>query len=269
MNWNIDPVLISFGSIEIRWYGLMFVIGFSLGYWYVNKKFLKYGLTEDHTNSLLNYLVLGTMIGARLGHCLFYDPSYYLSNPHKILFIWEGGLASHGGYAGIITAMYLYMKKFKNDISFFEVTDVVCGVAVVTGAFIRIGNFFNSEILGHPSDVPWAIIFKRHDLIPRHPAQLYESLGYLICGLTGVYLYEKKREGWPVGRIFGIVLAMSFTFRFFIEFFKENQVAFENGMILNMGQILSIPMVMVGLYVAWGAKNESFSFGKRVMTKKA
>jgi phosphatidylglycerol:prolipoprotein diacylglycerol transferase len=268
MEWNIDPVLIGFGPVQIRWYGLMFVIGFSIGYWYVNGKFIKNGLTEAHSNSLLNYLVLGTMIGARLGHCLFYDPGYYLTHPWKIPMIWEGGLASHGGYIGILIAMYLYMKKYKDDISFLEVTDVVAGPAVLTGAFIRLGNFFNSEILGHPADVPWAIVFKAHDLVPRHPAQLYESLGYATCGMIGFILYKYKRPGWPVGRTLGWVMICSFTFRFFIETFKENQMGWEDGLFINMGQILSIPLVLVGVFFVWAKYNESTFLGKPIMTKK-
>jgi len=267
MEWDASPILATIGSFDIRWYGLMFVIGFSIGHYYVSNKLIAYGFTKEHRNSLFNHIVLGSLIGARLGHCLFYEPEFYLSQPWKILMVWEGGLASHGGYAGLLIGKFLFMKKYKDKVSFLEIADLVGPFAVLTGAFIRLGNFFNSEILGYATNMPWAITFSRVDMVPRHPAQLYESVGYAICAGVGYFLYTKKQHLWPVGKTFGITLALSFTFRFFIEFFKENQVAFEAGMIINMGQLLSIPMVLFGLFFAWGKKNEDFSFGKRIMTK--
>jgi prolipoprotein diacylglyceryl transferase len=191
-------------------------------------------------------MMLGTIIGARLGHCLFYEPEYYLSHPLEILFIWKGGLASHGGSIGVLIAVWLYKRKHP-DQGYIWLADRLSIAVAFTAACIRIGNFFNSEILGKPSDLPWAIVFKyAGETVPRHPAMLYEALSYLI--LTGLLLIlYKVKEGKKRGQMIGLMLFWIFTSRFFIEFYKENQVAFENELPLNMGQILSIPFIILGL----------------------
>jgi prolipoprotein diacylglyceryl transferase len=242
----------------------MFVMGFMIGEYYVgkhlpvpeeaNQKKKKNKKKQQkiekskksHTSTLLFYLLAGTIIGSRLAHCLFYDPSYYLANPLKILMVWQGGLASHGGYAGIITAMYLYTKKYP-QVKFLWLVDLITAPALLTGAFIRFGNLMNSEIFGRPTDVPWAFIFKRVDEIPRHPTQVYESLGYFTIAVILYLLFKKFSHTWIRGRILGFAFVLSFSFRFFVEFFKENQASFEDGLMLNMGQILSIPFVILGI----------------------
>jgi prolipoprotein diacylglyceryl transferase len=193
------------------------------------------------------YMIFGTVIGARLGHCLFYNPEYYLSNPIEIFKVWEGGLASHGAAIGILTAIYLFSKKKKNYPMFWTLDRVVIVVALA-GTFIRLGNLFNSEIIGKPTDVSWAFIFTSVDNIPRHPAQLYESIAYFIIFLILLFIYYKGIEKNRSGLLFGIFLVLVFTFRFFVEFLKENQSGFEESMVLNMGQILSIPFVLAGIF---------------------
>jgi phosphatidylglycerol---prolipoprotein diacylglyceryl transferase len=254
MIWNGDPEIFSLGPIAIRWYSLAFVIGFFLGEKYVgNILITKHGFKEKEVSALLFYMLGGTFIGARLGHVLFYQPDYYLANPLEIIQVWNGGLASHGGYAGILISIFLYLKKFKN-ISYLQLMDIVVAPCLFVGSLIRIGNFMNSEILGHPTSVPWAVVFKRVDLIPRHPTQIYESIGYFSVAVILYLLYKNYHHKWVQGRILGFAMWLSFLFRLFIEYFKEDQVAFENGLWLNMGQILSIPFIIVGLLMAFNYK---------------
>jgi prolipoprotein diacylglyceryl transferase len=246
--WDFSPEIFSLGSFAPRWYGLMFAIGFMVGYSFMQKIFTREGYNEEDLSSLLFHVMLGTIIGARLGHCLFYEPGYYLTPEHfiEIFFIWKGGLASHGGTIGVIIAVWLYKRKHP-DQGYVWLADRLSIAIAFTAACIRVGNFFNSEILGKPSDVPWAIIFKRAgESVPRHPAMLYESLSYLM--LTGVlYWLYQKTEAKKRGQMLGLMLFWIFTSRFFIEFYKENQVPFENELPLNMGQILSIPFIILGL----------------------
>ncbi len=246
--WDFSPEIFSLGSFAPRWYGLMFAIGFMVGYSFMQKIFKQEGYNEEDLSSLLFHVMLGTIIGARLGHCLFYEPGYYLTPEHfiEILYIWKGGLASHGGTIGVIIAVWLYKRKHP-DQGYVWLADRLSIAIAFTAACIRIGNFFNSEILGKPSDAPWAIIFKRAgETVPRHPAMLYESATYLV--LTGLlYWLYQKTEAKKRGQMIGLMFFWIFTSRFFIEFFKENQVAFENELPLNMGQILSIPFIILGL----------------------
>jgi len=191
-------------------------------------------------------MIFGTVIGARLGHCLFYNPVYYLSNPIEIFKVWEGGLASHGAAIGILVAVYLFSKK-KKKYPFLWIIDRIVIVVALAGTFIRLGNLFNSEIIGKPTDVSWAFIFTAIDDLPRHPTQLYESIAYLIIFLILLFIYYKGFEKNRSGLLFGLFLVLVFTFRFFVEFLKENQSGFEAGMTLNMGQLLSIPFVLIGI----------------------
>ena len=239
------------GAMGLRWYSMMFVGGFLLGTYLFGSFLRQEGKKDDYRDSLLMHMVLGTIIGARLGHCLFYAPGYYLSNPLDILKVWEGGLASHGGYIGIIAAIWLFSRKHK-DLHFLWLADRLAILSVMVGGFIRIGNFFNSEIIGKVAHVPWAVIFKQVDPLPRHPSQLYEAIGYFTISaiLYGIYRLAKRN---PLeGRILGVAMAIGFIFRLCIESFKENQEIFENSLVLNMGQLLSIPFILVGLVLALG-----------------
>lgn len=241
----------------------MFLTGFTLGYRYIQKACEREGLSTEKLDSGLVHVVLGTIIGARLGHCLFYDPSYYLSAPWKILAVWEGGLASHGGGLGVIFALWLFRRK-NPEFTFWWLLDRVAICTVLTGGFIRIGNLMNSEILGKPTGSDYGVIFQRVDNVPRHPAMIYESICYFVISALCYWLYwnwdklfpaletkKKKKQVVlpPDGMIFGLTISLIFICRFFIEFAKENQESFNLGMPLNMGQLLSIPFILVGSYL--------------------
>ncbi len=247
ITWDMDPTIFKIWLIQPRWYGLLFAFSFVAGYHIMQKIFLKEGKTVKQLESLTYTMIAATVIGARLGHCLFYDPGYYLSNPLEILKIWEGGLASHGAAIGIILALWIFVKRQK-DITFLWILDRIVIVVALSGLFIRLGNFFNSEILGRAAEVPWAVIFTRIDDVPRHPAQLYEAFSYFGIFIYLYALYLKKGAELQPGKLFGLFLVLVFGARFVIEFFKEVQSAFEIGMPLDMGQILSIPFVLAGLY---------------------
>jgi len=254
MEWNASPILFSLGPIHLRWYGLLFATGFALAYWTLLSIFKKEKVPQKVLDELLFYVIVGTVVGARMGHCLFYEPARYLENPIEILFVWEGGLASHGGAIGIFSSVLLFSRK-NGMPSFSWLVDRVCLTVPLAAGCVRLGNFFNSEIVGRATDLPWAIIFKRLDSIPRHPAMLYEAICYFIFFGFVRWLYSRTGAKTPGYLITGWVLVLIFSARFFIEFIKENQVDFEAGMALNMGQILSIPTVAIGLYAIWKAKH--------------
>lgn len=246
MKWNIDPEIFRIGPVAIRYYSLMFVIGFISMEKYVQGIFKKNKLDPEIVSKLTVYIIAGTFIGARLAHCFFYNPGYYLSNPLEIIKIWEGGLASHGGFAGVLIAVVLFLKKYP-QVKFRWLMDAIVGPCLFVGGLIRIGNFFNSEIVGHKATVPWAITFEALDNIPRHPAQLYESIGYFSISFILAYLFKKKTDKSVSGNVLAAAIILSFTFRFFIEFFKDNQSTISENFPINMGQILSLVFVMFGI----------------------
>src|SRR4030065_1362191 len=246
IEWSVSPEMFHLGPISVRWYGFLFAMAFVAGYFIMTWVFKREGRPRTDLEQLSVYMIFGTVIGARLGHCLFYNPEYYLSNPIEILKVWEGGLASHGAAIGILTAIYLFSRKKRNYPIIWTLDRIVIVVAL-SGTFIRLGNLFNSEIIGRPTDVSWAFIFTAVDDIPRHPAQLYESIAYFIIFLILLFIYYKGIEKKKSGLLFGIFLVLVFTFRFFVEFLKETQSGFEEAMTLNMGQLLSIPFVIAGI----------------------
>ena len=245
--WDVNPVLLQLGNWEVRWYGLLFALGFVFGIIIITKVFAREGVTREWVDSLFLFVVIGTVIGARLGHVFFYDWAYYKDHPGEIIKIWHGGLASHGGAIGITLALYIWSKRYSKR-SLLWILDRVVIPTALGGAFIRLGNLMNSEIVGKPTEVPWAFTFVRNDMIPRHPSQLYEALAYLAIFVFLMYLYWKTNVGNRPGRLFGWFMTLIFGFRILIELTKENQVAFEDGMTLNMGQWLSIPLVAIGLF---------------------
>ncbi|TAL67354.1 MAG: prolipoprotein diacylglyceryl transferase [Bacteroidetes bacterium] len=258
INWNANPEIFHIGSISIRWYGLLFSIAFIAGYQIMSWVFKSEGKTQKDLESLTVTMIISTVVGARLGHCLFYDPVYYLSNPLEIIMVWKGGLASHGAAIGIIFGLWIFSRRRKK-ISWLWVLDRIVIVVALAGLFIRTGNFMNSEIIGKASDLPWAVVFQRVDLIPRHPAQLYEALCYLAIFLYLLFKYKKYKSTLPDGQLFGFFLATVFTARFLLEFLKKEQEAFETSMPLDMGQILSIPFIILGIYFlyrAWKGKEK-------------
>ena len=246
MIWDISPEIFSIGPFVVRWYGLLFASSFLSGFLIIQWVFRQEKKPEKDLDELLFYMMIGTVLGARLGHCIFYDPVYYFSSPVRILKVWEGGLASHGGAMGIFLALYLYARK-KPDQKYLWLLDRMAIVVALSGFFIRLGNLFNSEIVGKPAAVAWAFIFTRVDMVPRHPAQLYESFVYLIIFILLIKIYLMKRAETSPGFLLGIFLVFVFTFRFLIEFLKENQSGFEAAMPINMGQILSVPLILVGI----------------------
>ncbi len=249
ITWNADPIMFQLGSLQIRWYGLMFAIGFWLGTNIVAKMFQHEGAPESWIGSLLLWVLGGTIIGARLGHVFFYQWDYYSAHPEKIIAFWEGGLASHGGTIAIIIAVLLFSWITTKRSPLWTFDRLVIPIALV-GAMIRFGNLMNSEIYGHPTDLPWGFIFLRgHEWpgLPCHPTQIYESLAYLALFGLLMWMYWKKNAESRPGLIFGVFLTWLFTARFLIEFVKNPQVEFEQDMALNMGQLLSIPFILTGL----------------------
>ena len=250
INWDVSPEIFNLGPVSVRWYGLLFALSFVFGYLILTRIFIKEGKPKEDVEQLSVYVIFGTVIGARLGHCLFYNPSYYLSNPIEILKVWEGGLASHGAALGILIALYLYSRK-KKDQNYFWLLDRLVIVVALGGSLIRLGNLFNSEIYGIETQVPWAFIFPNGagaGMVPRHPTQIYESLAYLLIFITLFIIYNKRKNTFNNGFLFGLFLILVFTFRFFVEFVKAVQEPFEANLPLKMGQWLSIPFVIIGIY---------------------
>jgi prolipoprotein diacylglyceryl transferase len=246
--WDVSPDIFSIGPFVIRWYGLLFALSFIIGYQIMFVFFKKESKPDTVLNDLVWYMILGTVIGARLGHCFFYNPAYYLANPLEILQVWKGGLASHGAAIGILLSIYLFVKKHK-EFSYLWIFDRIVITVALAGFFIRMGNLFNSEIIGKPTDLPWSFVFAAVDGVPRHPAQLYEAIAYLIIFIVLILYYFRNAGKFKNGLIFGWFLVTIFASRFFIEFVKEKQTYFEEGWTLNMGQWLSIPLVLLGVYL--------------------
>lgn len=256
ITWNVDPEIFHIGQLSIRWYGLLFASAFLSGYLVFTRYLATEKLSSEMLDQLLIYIAVGTVIGARLGHCFFYEPDYFLKNPLEILKIWKGGLASHGAAIGILLSLWLYIRKHK--LSFLWLIDRIVIVVALGGAFIRFGNLFNSEIYGLPTNLPWGFEFVRDriydantgELLPtvaRHPTQLYEALSYILIFVVLFIFYRKRYTKVRDGFIFGVFMILLFSARFFIEFVKNDQVAFEAGMQFNMGQLLSLPFIIAGV----------------------
>ncbi len=261
INWNPDIFLFHIGSFGIRWYSLCWAIGLISVYLLEHKLYKEQRIPEEKFDPLVFYCFFGILIGARLGHCLFYEPSYFLSHPLEIVLpmkqdamgSWHytgyEGLASHGGTLGLMIALWLFVRK--TGLKLLMVLDNIAIVTPICACAIRMGNLMNSEIIGRPTDVPWAFIFERVDLIPRHPGQLYEALCYALFFVVHWWFYRHYPKKVGTGFFFGLCLFLIFTARIFIEYTKENQVDFENGMLFNMGQLLSVPFVLLGLWCMW------------------
>ena len=271
IHWNPDPEIINIFGISIRYYGLLFVSGLILCIYILGWIYKKENIPSNNLEKLTIYGMIGIIVGARLGHCLFYEPSYYLSHPLEMIlpitfpsdggikFTGYQGLASHGGVLGLLIALYFYSRKTKH--SMIDTIDLIAVVSGLSFGFIRLGNFMNSEIIGMPTTKPWGVIFERVDNLPRHPAQLYEAISYIIIFAAMMILYKNKRDRLKNGFFFGLGSVLFFIARFVIEFVKENQVGFEEGLTLNMGQLLSIPFILVGIgfmiYGLWKTKKLS------------
>lgn len=258
INWDFDSEIINIYGFPLKYYGLLFACGLLLCMYILKIIFKRENLKDSAHEALFIYGIIGIFVGARLGHCLFYDFDYYSKNLLEIIlpikktlngeykFIGFAGLASHGGTVGLIISLYLYSKKY--EISYLKTLDLIAIVAPLGATFIRLANLMNSEMIGNPTSMPWAFIFKRVDNIPRHPAQLYEAISYLMIFIIVFTIYKTKNIKLGNGFLFGLAITLIFVMRILIEFLKINQVDFEKGMSLNMGQILSIPFVLLGLY---------------------
>ena len=252
VNWDVDPILFRIGGFQLRYYGLLFIIGFYLGYYMFRYFFRRENKPLELLDTLLWTLMLCTIVGARLGHCLFYQPDYYLARPVEILKVWEGGLASHGGTIAIMIGMWWFVKKYgrRYDFGYIWLLDRLAVATAFAAMFIRLGNLMNSEIYGHETTLPWGFIFLQNgETVAKHPTQLYEALAYLCTGIILFAIYKYALPKIKEGLLLGIFFIGIFLSRFLIEFVKENQVGFEEGMALNMGQLLSIPFVLLGLYL--------------------
>ena len=266
ISWNPN-IAIDLGFFQLRWYSFFWLIGLVLAYFIVKKLYKDKGIKDELFDPLFIYCFLGILIGARLGHCLFYEPGYFLSSGthiiemflpiHKMndgswVFTGYEGLASHGGTLGLMIALFIYCRL--NKVGLWTVLDFIAIATPITACCIRLGNLMNSEIIGKVTDVPWAFIFKQVDDMPRHPGQLYEAIVYLIFFFVGWAFYRKWPKKTGTGFFFGLCLTLIFTARFFIEFTKVNQVDFEEGMFFDMGQLLSIPFIIIGILCMIGGK---------------
>lgn len=269
IHWNVDPVIINIGSFGLRWYSLGFLVAFLLGYYIIERMFKQENVREDYLGSLFLYIFLAILIGARLGHCLFYEPDFFLTSEHWVEIVWPfqnghytgfQGLASHGAALGILIGLWLYQRKYGLNIWWF--LDRLVIVVALGGAFVRLGNLFNSEIYGVETSMPWGFVFERNgETVAKHPTQLYESLSYFLIFGVSLWYYARKKGQFKTGTIFGWWLVALFGVRLLIEFVKNDQVDFEAGMALNMGQLLSVPFIIGGLVIAWLAYKEKLPQG--------
>ena len=265
--WNPSDTALSFGPFTIHWYSLCWLIGLALAYLIVQRLYREQKVKEGLFDPLFVYCFIGILVGARLGHCLFYQPDIFLSSWHHFVeifipieFLSDGswhftgyrGLASHGGTLGLMIALWAYVRK--TGMNLWQVLDNIAIATPVTACFIRLGNLMNSEIIGKVSDVPWAFVFERIDNLPRHPGQLYEAIAYAILFFIGWRLYRRMPQRVGTGYFFGLCLAYIFTARYFIEFTKEVQEAFEASLPLDMGQLLSLPFIVLGVACMAGGK---------------
>lgn len=243
---TVDPIAFTLGPLTLRWYGLLFSLGFILGYFIMQYLFRKKGYNTSDLDRLLVYIFVGTVVGARLGHCLVYEPDFYLSHPLEILFIWHGGLASHGGTLGVLLAIFLFVRK--SPYRFLELGDLLTIPVALVATLIRIGNFMNSEILGVPTGGDFGVVFLRlGETFPRYPAQLMESAAYFLTFIILSVLYLKKGARLPEGCLFALFFFFIFTSRFFIEPFKEEQADYSTGSIFTVGQMLSVPFIVASV----------------------
>ena len=286
ITWDVDPVLFSLGPLQVRWYGLLWALGFLIGYFVMRGIYRREKMTDDSLDKLLVYMLLSTVIGARLGHCLFYEPKEYLANPISMLYIWEGGLASHGGAIGILVGLWLYVRSYNKSkkekdnlqkINYIWILDRIVVAVCLVGALIRVGNVMNHEIYGTPTSLRWGFVFMRgaeqfcgtfdnytqctswasccppNEWLPCHPTGLYEAFFCLVAMGILLWMYYKRDLGHKQpGLMFGTFLIIIFGSRILIEFLKNVQVAFEENMTFDMGQWLSVPFVVIGIVmIVW------------------
>lgn len=265
ITWNVRPEIFIIpqdvwliGGFSVRWYGLLFALGFVFGYILMQKIFRNENIPDKVLDELATYMLIFTVVGARLGHCFFYEPAYYLAHPLEILKVWEGGLASHGATIGILAGLWFFARKIHKP--YIWILDRIVIVIALAGFLIRMGNLMNSEIFGDVTTLPWGFIFKRYyveayAVDPRHPTQIYEAIGYLATFVLLYRIYWKDKGNMRPGTIFGLFMILIWSVRFVVEFIKIPQVDFENNMFLDMGQLLSIPLIIAGIFIfIWSRK---------------
>lgn len=254
ITWDVNPIFLSLGSFQVAYYGLTWALAFILGIWLFGKMSKREEFDPKMVDSAFIIMFLSTLIGARIGHCLFYEPVHYLQNPLEILNIRQGGLASHGAAIGLLIGIWIFTNKWK--VPYIWMLDRIGIVVAIGGACIRMGNLLNSEIYGTETSLPWGFIFVRAgETMPMHPTQIYEALMYMITFAVLAHMYWRTRASERRGEMFGVFLIMLFGSRFVIESIKQVQETFEQSMTLNMGQILSIPFVVAGVVIlAWSLK---------------
>ena len=242
--WNANPVLLDLGSLQIYWYGLLFAGSFFVGSQILAWMYKHEGKSSENIDTLFFYVIVGAVVGARLAHCFLYEPTYFLEHPSEIIAVWKGGLASHGGVVGFLLSVWLYSRKYSE--SYAWILSRLSISAALTGSAIRFGNFMNSEIVGTPTDVPWAVIFQRLDNLPRHPVQLYESFIYFLIFILLFTIYRKVKPTFATKVLPALFFLTIFTARFFLEFIKTKQASYETGL-LSTGQMLSLPFIALGI----------------------
>ncbi|MFT7859475.1 MAG: prolipoprotein diacylglyceryl transferase [Sulfurimonas sp.] len=249
--WNADPVAFSLGGVEVFWYGILFATAILSGLEFMKWAYKKESKEAQQLDTLFLYVVIGVVIGARLGHCFFYEPDYYLSNPLEILYVWKGGLASHGGGLGALLGILLY--RYRHSLELLWFLDRIAIATAIFAFFVRLGNFMNSEILGRPTELPWGVVFTKVDLLPRHPVQLYEAFSYLFIALVLFVVYKRFQARFKDGFLFGLFLVLVFVVRFLLEFVKERQADYSADILLSTGQLLSIPFILFGIFLIYKA----------------
>lgn len=249
INWDFEPTIFTLGPLQIRWYGLLFIGAFLVGASLLKAMFKTEQRPDINLDNLLYFALFGTIIGARMVHCFIYDPTYYLSDPFAILRIWEGGLASHGGVLGFLLGLWIGNRTLKPSLPYLWLLDRATLPAALGAAFVRFGNFLNSEIVGLPTSGSWGVIFGRIDTIPRHPVQLYESLSYTFIFVALASIYRQQGSATPVGLLFGIFMISIFATRLTLEYVKTPQATYEATQLLSVGQYLSLPFILLGLVV--------------------
>ncbi len=253
--WNIDPVILHLGPLQLRWYGLLFVGSFFLGLMILQWIYKREDKDPKELDDFLIYVLIGAVVGARLMHCFAYEPEFYLSHPMEIFKVWKGGLASHGGLIGVVTAVYIFAKRYGQ--SFWWLLARMTMPGALTAAFVRFGNLFNSEILGLPTDKPWGIVFERIDMIPRHPVQLYEAGAYLFLLLILINVYKRVSSSFATKILPGIFLTYMFIARFLLEYTKTRQADYTTSLPFTTGQMLSVPFIVLGIaWIVWAFKTK-------------
>lgn len=257
VTWDVNPALFHLGSFEVRYYGVLWAVALGISAYIFHHIMIREGLSEKTFDSVFWFGVISTVLGSRLGHCLFYDPGYYLTHPVEILDIRQGGMASHGAAVGLLIGLWLFSRK--NKLPYIWSLDRISIVVAISGVAVRLGNLMNSEIYGTVTSLPWGFIFVRDgETLPKHPTQIYEALCYLVLFVILLWMYYKKdlARRRP-GVMFGFFLIILFGTRFLIEFIKNPQVDFEQHMVLNMGQLLSIPFIVAGVVILWRALKQA------------